>query len=48
MPTIVARREGILDREVYDSPVSGGAWTSEDDEATDAPATHGEPAPAPA
>ncbi|WP_435203257.1 dicarboxylate/amino acid:cation symporter [Janibacter sp. GS2] len=45
VPTIVARREGILDRETYDAPVRGEAWTPEEESA---PTSVPEPAPAPA
>ncbi|MGO1167293.1 MAG: dicarboxylate/amino acid:cation symporter [Janibacter sp.] len=31
VPTIVARREGILDRDAYDAPVHGDAWAAEDE-----------------
>lgn len=47
VPTIVARREGILDREVYDAKVTGDAWT-EDEGSSSEPTAKGEPAPAPA
>ena len=45
VPTLVARREGLLDRETYDAPVRGDAWAPEDDAA---PTSAPEAAPAPA
>lgn len=29
VPTLVAKREGILDRDLYDAPRSGHAWREE-------------------